>query len=144
MSIGSVMLSSHPLLPSSFPFNLFSIRVFSSESVLYIRWPRYWSFSLSISLSNEYSGLISFQMWCFNVFLTDDECLMNVHSTKHRKAKRIRKKTPFLLPQEKHQLQYGDFPLHPFSLGIFSTLHFEIQNVSLKNSLCTRNFQEES
>ena len=44
-------------------------------------------------------------MWCFNVFLTDDECLMNVHSTKHRKAKRIRKKTPFLLPQEKHQLQ---------------------------------------
>ena len=62
MSIGSVMLSSHPLLPSSFPFNLFSIRVFSSESVLYIRWPRYWSFSLSISLSNEYSGLISFRV----------------------------------------------------------------------------------
>ena len=62
MSIGSVMLSSHPLLPSSFPFNLFSIRVFSSESVLYIRRPQYWSFSLSISLSNEYSGLISFRV----------------------------------------------------------------------------------
>ena len=51
----------HPiilLLPSIFP----SIRVFSSESVLHIRWPRYWSFSFSISPSNEYSGLISFRM----------------------------------------------------------------------------------
>ena len=48
----------HPLLllPSVFP----SIRVFSNESVLHIRWPKYWSFSFSISLSNEYSGLISF------------------------------------------------------------------------------------
>ena len=46
------------LLPSVFP----SIRVFSSESVLHIRWPKYWSFSFSISPSNEYSGLISFRM----------------------------------------------------------------------------------
>ena len=48
----------HPLLllPSIFP----SIRVFSKESVLYIRWPKYWSFSFNISPSNEYSGLISF------------------------------------------------------------------------------------
>ena len=46
------------LLPSIF----LSIRVFSSESVLHIRWPKYWSFSFSISLSNEYSGLISFRM----------------------------------------------------------------------------------
>ena len=49
----------HPLLlPSIFP----SIRVFSNESVLQIRWPKYWSFSFSISLYNEYSGLISFRM----------------------------------------------------------------------------------
>ena len=50
----------HPLLlpPSIFP----SIRVFSNESVLYIRWPKFWSFSFSISPSNEYSGLISFRM----------------------------------------------------------------------------------
>ena len=50
----------HPLLrlPSIFP----SIRVFSSESILRIRWPKYWSFSFSISPSNEYSGLISFRM----------------------------------------------------------------------------------
>ena len=45
-------------LPSIFP----SIRVFSNESVLHIRWPKYWSFSFSISPSNEYSGLISFRM----------------------------------------------------------------------------------
>ena len=63
-SIESVMPSNrlilcHPLLllPSIFP----SIRVFSNESVLPIRWPKYWSFSLSISPSNEYSGLISFR-----------------------------------------------------------------------------------
>ena len=63
MSIKSVMPSSHLilcrpflLLPSIFP----SIRVFSSESVHCIRWPNYWSFSFSISPSNEYSGLISF------------------------------------------------------------------------------------
>ena len=65
MSIKSVMLSNHlilccPLLlpPSVFP----SIRVFSNESVLCIRWPKYWSFSFSISPSNEYSGLISFRI----------------------------------------------------------------------------------
>ena len=46
------------LLPSNFP----SIRVFSNESFLHIRWPQYWSFSFSISPSNEYSGLISFRM----------------------------------------------------------------------------------
>ena len=65
MSIESVMPSSYlilcrPLLipPSIFP----SIRVFSNESVLHIRWPKYWSFSFSISPSNEYSGLISFRI----------------------------------------------------------------------------------
>ena len=63
MSIESVMPSKHlcrPLLflPSIFP----SIRVFSNESVLCIRWPKYWSFSVSISPSNEYSGLISFRI----------------------------------------------------------------------------------
>ena len=65
ISIESVMPSSHLLLcqpllllPSIFP----SIRVFSDESVLQIRWPKYWSFCFSISPSNEYSGLISFRM----------------------------------------------------------------------------------
>ena len=65
MSIESVIPSNHLilchpllLLPSIFP----SIRVFSNESVLHIRWPNNWSFSLRISPSNEYSGLISFRM----------------------------------------------------------------------------------
>ena len=54
---------SHPLSsPSSLPSIFPSIRVFSSESVLHISWPKYWSFSFSISPSNEYSGLISFRM----------------------------------------------------------------------------------
>ena len=65
MSIESLMPSNHLILccphlrlPSIFP----SIRVFSNESVLCIRWPKYWSFSFSISPSSEYSGLISFRM----------------------------------------------------------------------------------
>ena len=65
LSIESVMPSNHLilchpllLLPSIFP----SIRVFSNESALRIRWPKYWSFSFSVSPSNEYSGLISFRM----------------------------------------------------------------------------------
>ena len=65
LSFGLVMPSNHLilchpllLLPSIFP----SIRGFSNESVLCIRWPKYWSFNFSISLSNEYSGLISFRM----------------------------------------------------------------------------------
>ena len=65
MSIESVMRCHHfilccplLLLPSNYPL----IRVFSNESVLHIRWPEYWSFSFSISPSNEYSGLISFRI----------------------------------------------------------------------------------
>ena len=70
MSIESVMLSNHlilchPLLlpPSVFP----SIRVFSNKSTLRFRWPKYWSFSFSISPSNEYSELISFRMDWFDL-----------------------------------------------------------------------------
>ena len=70
MSIGSVMLSNHLilcypllLLPSVLP----SIRVFSRESALLIRWLKYWSFSFSISPSNEYSGLISFRIDWFDL-----------------------------------------------------------------------------
>ena len=68
------------LFPSIFP----SIRVFSSESVLHIRWPKYWSFSFSISPSNEYSGLISFRMDWFDL-LAVQGTLKNIlqhHSSK--------------------------------------------------------------
>ena len=87
MSIESLMPSNHVilyhpllLLPSNFP----SIRVFSNESTLCIRWPKYWSFSLSISPSNEYSGLISFRIDWF-VLLAAQETLKNLlqhHSSK--------------------------------------------------------------
>ena len=87
MSIKSVMPSNHLilchpllLLPSIFP----SIRVFSSESVLGIRWPKYWSFSFSISPSNEYSGLISFRMDWLDLLAVQGtlKSLLHHHSSK--------------------------------------------------------------
>ena len=69
------------LPPSIFP----SIRVFSNESVLHIRWPKYWSFSFSTSPSNEYSGLISFRMDCWLDLLAVQGTLNSVlqhHSSK--------------------------------------------------------------
>ena len=75
MSIVLVMASNHLVLgcclllpPSIFP----SIRVFSNESVLHIRWPKYWSFSFRISPSNEYSGLISFRMDWLDLLVVQD------------------------------------------------------------------------
>ena len=61
------LILSHPLLPSVFP----SIRVFSSESALSIRQPKYWSFSFSISPSNKYSGLISFRIDWFDLLAVE-------------------------------------------------------------------------
>ena len=86
MSIELVMPSNHlilcrPLLflPLLFP----SIRVFSSESVLHIRWPKYWSFSFSISPSNEYSGLISFMDWLDLLAVQETfKSLLQYHSSK--------------------------------------------------------------
>ena len=68
------------LSPSIFP----SIRVFSNESVLHIRWPKYWSFSFSISPSNEYSGLISFRMDWFDLLAVQGtlKSLLQHHSSK--------------------------------------------------------------
>ena len=72
----------HPLLlpPSIFP----SIRVFSNESALHIRWPKYWSFSFSISPSKEYSGLISIRMDCLDLLAVQGtlKSLLQQHSSK--------------------------------------------------------------
>ena len=85
--IESVMPSNHlilcrPLLlpPSIFP----SVRVFSKESALHIRWPKYWSFSFSISPSNEYSGLISFRMDWLDLLAVQGtlKSLLQHHSSK--------------------------------------------------------------
>ena len=87
MSIESVMPSNYlilccPLLlpPSIFP----SIRVFSNESVLHIRWPKYWSFSFTISPSSEYSGLISFKIDWFDLLAVQGtlKSLLQHHSSK--------------------------------------------------------------
>ena len=87
MSIEFVMPSNHlilchPLLlpPSTFP----SIRVFSNEPVLWSRWPKYWSFSFSISPSNEYSGLISFRMDWLDLLAVQGtlKSLLQHHSSK--------------------------------------------------------------
>ena len=71
----------HPLLlPSIYP----SIRVFSSESVLHIKWPKYWSFSFNMSPSNEYSGLISFRMELLDLLAVQGtlKSLLQHHSSK--------------------------------------------------------------
>ena len=86
MSIGSVMPSNHLilccpllLLPSVFP----SIRVFSNESALRIRWPKYWSFSFNISPSNEHSGLTYFRMdWLDLVVQGTLKSLLQHHNSK--------------------------------------------------------------
>ena len=89
MSIESVMPSNllilcHPLLllPSIFP----SIRVFSVESALRIRWPKYWSFSFNISPSNEHTGLISFRMDWLDLLAVQGtlKSLRQHHSSKHQ------------------------------------------------------------
>ena len=87
MSIELVISSNHlifchPLLlmPSTFP----SIRVFSNESVIPIRWPKYWSFSFNISPSNKYLGLISFRMDWFDLLVVQGTLknLIQLHSSK--------------------------------------------------------------
>ena len=89
MSIESVMPSNHLilcrplfLLPSIFP----SFRSFSNESALCIRWPKYWSFSFSISPSNEHSGLISFRMDWLDLLVVHGtlKSFLQNHSSKHQ------------------------------------------------------------
>ena len=103
ISIESLMLSNHLilccpllLLPSIFP----SIRVFSNESALHIRWPKYWSFSFNISPSNEYSGLISFRMdWLYLLAVQGTlKSLLQHHSSKAS----ILQHSAFLMVQFSH------------------------------------------
>ena len=87
MSIESVMPSNHLILccpPSPSAFTLSQIRVFSNESALHIRWPKYWSFSFSFSPSNEYSGLISFRMDWLDLLAVQGtlKSLLQHHSSK--------------------------------------------------------------
>ena len=103
MSIESVMLSNQLilclplfLLPSIFP----SIRVFSHQSALHIRWPKYWHFSFSISPSNEYSGLISFRIVWFDLLAVQGtlKSLLQHHNLKAP----ILRHSPFFTVQFSH------------------------------------------
>ena len=87
MSVESVMPSNHLILchPLLLLTSIFSsIRVFFNESALHIRWPRYWTFSFSISTSNEYSGLISFRIDWFDILAVQGtlKSLLQHHSSK--------------------------------------------------------------
>ena len=87
LSIESVMPSSHLILccPLLFPPSIFpSIRVFSNESALRIRWPKYWSFSFNISPSSEHAGLISFRMYWLDLLAVQGtlKSLLQHHSSK--------------------------------------------------------------
>ena len=104
MSIESVMPSNHLilchpllLLPSTFP----SIRIFSSGSALHVKWPKYWSFSFSISSSNEYSGLISSRIDWFDLLAVQGtlKSLLQNHSSKAS----ILRRSAFFMAQVSHQ-----------------------------------------
>ena len=86
MSVVSVMPSNHLILchPLLLPSVLPSIRVFPSESILHIKWPKYWRFSFNLSPSNEYSGLISFRMhWLDHLAVQrTSKSLLQHHSSK--------------------------------------------------------------
>ena len=105
MSIELVMSSNHLilydpllLLPSIFS----NIRVFSNESVLCIRWPKYWSFSFSISPSNEYSGLISFRIDWFDTLEVQValKSLLQHHSSKASVLRHVRQYETFFKGRE--------------------------------------------
>ena len=108
MSIESVMPSNHRilwhpllLLPSTFP----SIRVFANESVLCIRWPKHWSFSFSLSLSNEYSGLISFRIDWFDLAVQGTlKSILQHHSSK----------APIFRHSAKNALFMANSHIHPY------------------------------
>ena len=92
---------SHPLSsPSPGAFNLSNIRVFSSESVLHIRWPKYWSFSFTISLSNEYSGLISLRMDYLGLFAVQGT--FKSHLQHHSSKASILRCSTFFIVQLSH------------------------------------------
>ena len=82
--VADAIQPSHPLLSPSPPTSIFPhIRVFSAESVLHIRWPKYWNFSFSISPSNEYSGMISFSINWFDLLAVQGtlKSLLQHHSS---------------------------------------------------------------
>ena len=114
--VGDAIQPSHPL-SSPFPpaFNLSNIRVFSNELVLRIRWPKYWSFSFSISPSNEYSGLISFRTDWLDLLAVPGafKSLLQHHSSKasilqHSAFFVVQLSRPYVTTGKKHSFDHMD------------------------------------
>ena len=123
MSIELVMLSTHLipcrpclLLPSVFP----RIRVFSSELALHIRWPKYWSFSFSITPSNDYSGLISLRTVSFDLLeVQGDQLVCNCYVTSYCKLSTLKQET-FIISQFLWVRVKQSWARFFFSLGLLS------------------------
>ena len=121
MSIESVMSFNHLILccPLLLLLSIFpSIKVFSSESVLHIRWPNYWSFSFSISPSNEYSGLISFRMDWLDLLAVQGtlKSFFQHHSSKASILQRsafftVQLSHPYMTTWKNHSFDYMEFCL---------------------------------
>ena len=124
MSIKSVMPSNYLilccplLLPSIFP----SIRVFTNESVLHIRWPKYWSFTFSISSSNVYSGLVSFRMDWLDLLAVQGtlKSLLQHHCSKASILQRstffiVQLSHPYMTAGKNHSFDYMDLYLKVIS-----------------------------
>ena len=115
--VGDAIHPSHPLsspflLPSFFP----SIRVFSNESVLCIRWPKYWNFSFSISPSNEYSGLISFRIDWFD-FLAVQGILKSLLQHHSSKSSILRCSASFMVQLSHSCLSFSPAAMNVLALG---------------------------
>ena len=115
--VSDTIQPSSSLLFSSPPsFNFPSIRVYSNESALHIRWPKYWSFNFSISPSNEYSGLISFRINWFDLLAVQGtlKSLLQYHSSKasilwHSSFFMVQFSYPYMTTGKKHSFDYIDF-----------------------------------
>ena len=136
MSIGSVMPSNHLilchpifLLPLIFP----SIPVFSIESFLRFRWPKYWSFSFSISPSNEHSGLISFRIDWFDLLVVQG----TLESSPAPQLKSINSLAPNLLYSQTVTSAYDSWENHGFNdISTFENTVEVWHSFSFKEQLC--------
>ena len=119
----------HPLLlPSAFP----SIRVFSKESVLHIRWPKNWSFSFSISPSNEYSGLISFRIGWLDL-LAVQETFKNISNTTVQKHQFFSTQLSLLSNSHIHKWLWMNFIYSQTTLKIKKTCNILQHTIALTN-----------
>ena len=140
MSIESAMPSNHLilcrpllLLPSIFP----SIRVFSNESALHIRLPKYWGFSFNTSPSNEYSELFSFRMDWFDLLANHRITLISLqHPTQYKSSLKPPSKSPSLSPGPILIVQFS-YSVVPDSLGPHELQHTRLPNPSPTPGACS-------